>query len=152
MEAVFTLKGLPEVLAQVGGVLDEKTRRDILDESAAVMLNRIRTRFLRELDPNGQPWVPSRAGLERRRQGGTGTLFDTGRLFRSIQLFGKTNTSRTIGTDVPYAPKLQTGGWRAFDNPRASPQPPRVFLGFGPEDATVVLAIAERRVLQNVGG
>ena len=38
------------------------------------------------------------------RKGGTGTLFDTGRLFRSIQLSAESSEDmRIISTDVPYA-------------------------------------------------
>ena len=78
------------------------------DEASAILLNRIRTNFLAERDPEGNPWKPSKAGIARRAKGGTGTLYKTGTLFRSIQL-SAVGGNRSIGTDVPYAEKHQLG-------------------------------------------
>ena len=80
-----------------------------LDKSAAAILNQLRTTYLAEQDPNGTPWIPSKAGIKRRKKGGTGTLFDTGRLYRSIQLTKSEPGLRVIGTDVPYGKQLQDG-------------------------------------------
>jgi phage virion morphogenesis protein len=108
--------------------------RDILDEASAVLLGRIRQRFLDETDPDGVAWIPSRAS--RLRAGG-GTLFDTGRLFHSIQLFSVDEESRAIGTNVPYAPFHQFG---------TRTLPRRQFLGFSDEDATIVEGLIIKRV------
>lgn len=101
-----------------------KANKEILDEAGAFLLNRIRTRFLAEVDPENNPWEQSHAAKIRRAGGytwsnggkwtGTGTLFASGRLFHSIQvgLEGHTDEGggeRVIATDVPYAPFL--GKW-----------------------------------------
>lgn len=80
-----------------------------LDKSAAAILNRLRASFLAETTPSGEKWVQSFSAMRRRKKGGTGTLFDTGRLFRSIQLFKSEKGLRVIGTDVPYGVKHQEG-------------------------------------------
>lgn len=83
---------------------------DVLDEAGALLLSRTRARFLKQLDPERAPWIPSQASIKREKSGrGGGTLFDTGRLFHSIQLFGSGGDERSIGTDVPYAAKHQLG-------------------------------------------
>lgn len=112
-------------------------RTKILDEAGAFLLNRIRTRFLAEEDPDNKKWIPSRAAIRRRARGGTGTLFDTGRLFRSIQLSANGPNERQIGTDVPYAWRHQYGGRR---------NPQRKFLGFNQEDAELIEKLVIKRV------
>lgn len=102
---------------------------DLLDEANAIILNRIRTRYLNEVDIENVSWKPSIAGIKRRAAGGTGTLFDTGRLFRSIQLARSNDRERVIGTDVPYASHHQFGTRRL---------PIRSFLGFNNDDVSVV--------------
>lgn len=74
-----------------------------LDEAAAAILNRLRLTYRQESSPSGAKWPPSRAGVVRKARGGSGTMFDTGRLFRSIQLYKTAEHERLIGTDVPYA-------------------------------------------------
>lgn len=90
----------------------------ILDDATAVILNRIRTRFLAEEGPDG-PWVPSIRGAIRKAGGftfqgdkgftGTGTLFESGTLFHSIQAVRVSDETRSIQTNVPYAAKHQLG-------------------------------------------
>jgi phage gpG-like protein len=93
--------GLASRMLAVSEALSNKT---ILDMAGAFILNRIRTRYLAEIAPDGTPWVPSHAAIRRRARGGTGTLFDTGRLFRSIQLSAESSDSeRIISTNVSYA-------------------------------------------------
>src|SRR5512141_1267890 len=58
---------------------------EIAKEAATIILNNTRARFLEETDPEGQKWPPSQAAIDRRAMGGTGTLFATGTLWRSIQ-------------------------------------------------------------------
>ncbi len=96
-----------KMFSKVGEALDEDR---IADEAGAVLLNRIRTRFLAEEDPEGKKWQESLSAKNRRKSGrGGGTLFNTGRLFHSIQLFRRGSGVRAIGTDVPYAKKHQEG-------------------------------------------
>jgi len=109
----------------------------ILDEASAILLNRIRTRFLREEDPNNIPWLPSKPGLKRRALGGTGTLWETGNLFRSIQLAGTGPDERQILTDVEYGKYHQEG---------TKFMVAREFMGFNDEDADLVENLILRRI------
>ena len=109
---------------------------EILDESAAFLISRILNRFMSEISPDGVPWIPSYAGMQRRLKGGTGTLFDTGRLYSSIQIT-KEEGIRRIGTDVPYGKTHQEGLNGMIRRP---------FLGFSAEDETLVRQIVEMRI------
>lgn len=115
---------------------------EILDESGALLLNRIRTSFLAETDPEGVPWTPSAAGIKRRASGGTGTLFDTGNLFRSIQLAQEGTDGRSISSDVGYGSKYQLGLDGALK---------REFLGFSDADARLVEKLLEIRAKEVLG-
>lgn len=107
----------------------------ILDEAGALALNRIRTRFLAEEAPDGTKWPQSEAAKKRRAKGGTGTLFDTGRLFRSIQLAGAGPNERVIGSDVPYGIYHQKG----------EGQERREFIGFSQMDQSLMVKLVLRR-------
>ena len=108
----------------VNNVLDPSK---LADQVGAAMLARMQRRFIdKQVDPDGEPWTISKAAIRRQAQGRGGkTGFDTGRLFRSIQLFKDSKKVRRIGTNVPYSRKFQEGG---------EGQPARVFLGFGTDD------------------
>jgi len=111
---------------------------EVADEAGAILLNRIRTRFLDEETPDGERWIESRAAKSRRSSGrGGGTLFDSGTLFHSIQLFKRGTGVRAIATDVPYAKDHQLG---QNGNLR------REFLGFGAEDTNVVKRLVIARL------
>lgn len=129
-----------ETLKKVLAALDPER---MLDEAGALLLNRIRRRFLRETDPFGQKWIPSQAALRRRRSGGTGTLFRTGRLFHSIQLSGDGPNQRAIGSDVWY------GKHHQFGTPKL---PVRMFLGFNDDDADAVEKLLKKRIEESLGG
>lgn len=110
---------------------------EILDESGAVLLNRVRTRFLSQVSPDGTQWGESHAAKLRQQKGrGGGTLYDTGRLYHSIQLYANGFNSRMIGTDVPYGVYHQS----------AIGQIKREFLGFNNDDRNLVVAIIDRRL------
>lgn len=116
----------------------------LLDEAGSFLLNRIRTRYLAELDPTDTPWIPSQAAIERRKHGGTGTLYDTGRLFHSIQLATLGDT-RVISTDVPYGEKHQLG-----DISHGILQ--RMFIGFSDGDVDVLQQLLEKRLGDLIDG
>jgi len=147
MKLTVTVQGQPGLIKSIRGLVDALDPVKILDEGAAVIYNRMRARFLIETDPRGVKWPPSQAALRRARTGrGGGTLFDTGRLFRSIQLFAESPTTRAIGTNVtspqgfPYAEKHQFGiGF-----------PQRQFLGFADDDLDVMRTVIIRRVAQGL--
>lgn len=122
-----------ETLDKLAKALDTEA---ILDEAGALLLNRIRTRFLNEESADGS-WLPSKAGLKRRSAGGTGTLFDTGTLFRSIQLSGEGPNERQIGTDVSYGIFHQFG---------TRYLPKREFLGFNQGDADLVTRFLKKKI------
>lgn len=112
--------------------------KDAMDQSAAAILNRLRTTFLAEQDPYENPWIPSGPSFARRKKGGTGTLFDTGRLFRSIQLSKLPDMSeRGIYTDVSYAVKHQFGleGMKV-----------REILAFTPDHENTMTSIFQKKV------
>lgn len=112
-------------------------RREILDESGAVLLNIIRTRYRAEVSPEGEKWKRSKAAIRE----GRATLFRTGRLFHSLQLSSSGPDSRTIGTDVPYGKYHQFGTKKMVR---------RMFLGFNDRDAEIIEALLVAR-LRRVG-
>jgi hypothetical protein len=126
---------IEDILRELPQALDTEK---ILDEGAALMFNRQRTRFLQQVDPHGIPWTPSFAAKKERRA----TLFKTGKLFRSIQLYAAGPNERAIGTDVtndagfPYGMALQ------YDK-----IVPRVFLGFNEsEDVPTMVDLVFHRI------
>ena len=113
----------------------------ILDEASALILSRIRRRFLAETAPDGTKWKPSLAATNRRKKGNTGTLFNTGRLFRSIQSAATGPNERSIFTDVEYAPYHQFGTSRL---------PQRKFLGVSNEDVDLVQRLIIKRIKDSI--
>lgn len=113
---------------------------DILDESSAVLFNRMRERFLQQVDPDGIPWIPSKAAQRRAKNDeGGGTLFDSGNLFYSLQEFAEDANSRAIGTDVPYGKFHQLG---------TIVLPIRQFLGFGAPDVEYMQDVAISKIAE----
>lgn len=140
----FDVQGMPGVNAFLERVQIprlEALGSRILDEAGIPLLNRTRIRFLAEQGPNA-PWVPSRAGVQRRLLGGTGTLYKTGRLFRSIQWARETPLKRLLGTDVEYAGYLQYGTSKMVARP---------FVGFNDDDADVVREVVRTRINEYLG-
>lgn len=137
------VKGIEELNVLFDRIEEAIDPERVLDEAGAILLNRIRTRFLAETDPFGRKWIPSQAALERKRKGrGGGTLFDSGTLFHSIQLVNRGPFERSIMTDVPYARKHQEGDGVLQ----------RVFLGFSNEDAEVVEKLLKLRYQEAANG
>jgi phage virion morphogenesis protein len=130
--------GLKDILRKLRAATD---RTEILDEAGAVLLNRIRTRFFREQDPDEVSWIPSKPAIKRRSGGGSGTLFDTGTLFRSIQLAGTGPNERKISTDVFYGLFHQEG---------TKFMPQREFLGFNEGDAELVNQLIIKRIQEKL--
>ncbi len=128
----------------------------MVDQIAAVLLARTRQRFRDQVTPDGAPWQPSEAaakrlggeatGTDRRPGGFLGgfTLFESGALFNSLQLFNPgAPGQRSIGTDINYGLFHQFG----FRNARTGRQEPaRPFLGFGAEDVSIAGTVALRLV------
>lgn len=143
--ASIKVRGLDEVNATLGRVLElpKSTLPKVLTEAGAILLNRVRTRFLAETDPAGMKWQKSAAARKRSQGKGGGTLFDTGRLFRSITLKKPKPLERVIFTDVPYAAAHQLGRGRL---------PQRAFLGFSAGDITVIERLVNARVQEALRG
>lgn len=136
--------GQPRILAFVAAIEKALDTTEILDESAAILLARNRRRFLRQVDPDEQPWPQSKAALKRALTGkGGGTLFKTGRLFHSIQLARSTFSDRFIGTDVPYA---------KYHQDRSAYPSARVFMGFNDSDVSVVNRLVIKRIKDGLAG
>lgn len=120
-------------------------------EVGGALLARIRRRFLAKTDPDGTEWPPSIRGQIREAGGktfqtkggvrkgytGTGTLFESGALFQSIQLGQASGGEINIGTDIPYADIHQSG---------LEGQPKRVFLGFGTNDVKFAEDVVAKRM------
>jgi phage gpG-like protein len=145
----INVQGLKEVQAELRKARDfpRDALPQVLTEAGALLLNRIRTRFLQQTDPNGQKWPESQAAKDRAADptGGGGTLFDTGKLFRSIQLRKggtREKLKRYIYTDVPYGAYHQFG--------RGQQQ--RIFLGFSNGDIKVIERLVQARLLEVLGG
>lgn len=138
LQIIFDIQGQDKVEARLKGLLKAIDTKVILDESAALLLNNIRTRFLSEVDPQGHKWEPSKASLHRADTGrGGGTLYDTGRLYQSIQLAERPPDGRIIGTDVPYAGFVNYGTIRL---------PERIFMGIADTDISAIVKLITKRV------
>jgi len=82
----------------------------LLDDAASMILHGNLTRFLQQVSPDGEKWVPSKAALRRKIRGiPGGTLYDTGDLFRSLATVRVDENTRSIGTNVPYAAQHEFG-------------------------------------------
>lgn len=111
----------------------EDPAQEAIEESTSILLNRTRKRFLAQNDPEGTAWEPSFAAFVRSFTGrGGGTLFDTGTLFHSIQLYEVSPLEQGIGTDVAYGVYHQEGTEKL---------PQRMFLGFSDEDQSLAMAV-----------
>jgi phage gpG-like protein len=116
---------------------------EVADAASAAFYRRLKWRFLQKLDSSGTKWPVSEAALIRAAKGiGGGTLYDTGNLYKSIQLYSISPTERSIGTDVEYAGWMNDGTRHPFN-------PPREFMGVGEDDITLVRAVVTK-VLQNL--
>ena len=131
--------GIAELNALFDNITDIIDPERVLDEAAAILLNRIRTRFLEQVDADGNPWPVSAASRIRNSTpgGGGGTLFDTGALFNSLQVFTNEPGVRGLGTDIPYAPQHQFG---------ENGLPERNFLGFNDDDGLIIERLIADRI------
>lgn len=138
--SIIGLGALNTRLGRIQGAL--KPDR-ILDAGAAVVLNRIRKRFLDEVDTNNKPWIQSAAARKRAQTGKDGgTLFDSGTLFHSIGI-EKTRRGRSIGTSVSYAEQHQKGEQGMVK---------REFIGMNADDKSAMLAVTRNLVRNAVRG
>lgn len=120
-----------------GPVLDEA-----MNAGADVLITRIRSRYLRQLDPDNKKWSESQAAARRKARGQQGgTLFDTGTLFRSINVRRINNRSYTVGTDVPYG-KIHQFGLEGL--------PERKFIGANNEDIELIVSVVQRKLAASV--
>lgn len=146
MEMRLNIKviGQPELEKKLLALKEAIDTRRILDQGAALLFNRMRTRFLKETDPTGEKWIPSKAALRRARSGrGGGTLYDTGKLFRSIQLYADGENSRAIGTNVTSPKGYAYGVTHQFG---LYGFPVRQFLGFGDSDVKLMTDFIIKRI------
>jgi len=134
-----------DLMTAVEGALNVE---NVLDTAASIILNRTRSRFMQELNPEGEPWIPSAAGVKRRQHGGTGTLRDTETLWRSIQLAPHTGDlfgdvgERVINAGAWSKGGVEYGHFHQF----GLGQEKREFLGIPLSD----IELFEHRILQKV--
>jgi phage virion morphogenesis protein len=140
MELTLTVEGHDSVVMALNSIANVDLE-PTLDEAAAILLDKMRKRFLAQVDPDGVPWKPSLAAQIRAKKGiDGGTLFASGTLFNSIQLYTEGPGTRAIGTDVPYGIFHQFG----------LGQVQRVFVGFSEEDANLVTLMIQQRIAQAI--
>lgn len=144
------VRGVRELLVKLDRLGNPKFADELVTEVGSLLLNRIRTRFLNQTDPDGNKWPESQAGRirkaggftyryingTRKRYTGTGTLFESGALWNSLQFARLGKGEGVIGTDVPYAKYLQ--------GPEAEVE--RTFLGFGRDDEEFTEEFLARRI------
>ncbi|NOQ30241.1 MAG: hypothetical protein GQ570_03865 [Helicobacteraceae bacterium] len=137
MSTISLQVGLLGSIAQVQKLLQETSPavEKVLDTAEAVILNRIRTRFLAEVDTDGKPWIPSKAGQKRRSSGGTGTLFASGALFHSIHAIRVSTTERSVTFDQTQAP------YGVYHMRGTKHLPKREFLGVNSSDVAAVTSV-----------
>jgi phage gpG-like protein len=132
---------LQQVLDTVHEALDVE---QVLDMAASIILNNTRARYLEEKNPEGKHWPPSEAAIKRRRAGGTGTLFETGTLWRSIQLVDSNPAGeRTIQAGAENEKGVEYGHFHQYGTKFL---PIREFLGVVESD----IELFEARVMQRV--
>ena len=145
----YEVSGQQQLEAKLKALAEAFDTRHILDEGAAVLFNHTRTRFLKETDPTGQKWIPSFAALRRKKSGrGGGTLFATGRMFRGLQLFAPSETTRAIGVNVTspsgyFYPAAHQFGLYGMEQ--------RMFLGFGTQDVRLMGQVILNRAIKALG-
>lgn len=134
----ITVRGIATIQAKLNRLNESVSVTEVLDIAGAILLNRIRARFLRQESTQGDIWIESKAAKRRKASGrGGGTLFDTGKLFHSIHLVRFAVNERRIITNVEYARKHQFG---------LEGMPQREFLGISGEDALVILSAINVRL------
>lgn len=132
-----------DVVVRLRVFLRQELPNEVMDEALAILLSNTRRRFLAQTSPEGDKWPESWAARGREKSGrGGGTLFDTGRLFHSIQALNHKNGMGEIYTDVPYGQKHQDG---------TDGMVMRRFLGMGPESRLIEMLI-QRRLQEAANG
>ncbi len=146
------IRGLQQLRATLRQAEQAVAGERALDIIGAILLDRTRKRFLDQVDPDGIPWEPSLAA--RGRAGAGGTLFDTGSLFASIDLFRKGPGQRTIAVS-DGAVNRDTGesvaAYALIHQEGLEGQPQRQFLGFGIDDAKAVEAALVAILRRTIG-
>lgn len=152
MKLDLDLSGFSTLADSLMGMNIDVARHEAVTEAGAVLLNRIRTRFLQQVDPEGVAWEPSYAsflrsfgigkdGRKLKRGAGGGTLFDTGALFHSIQLYSIDPFDMSIASDVYYG---------VFHNEGTAILPKREFMGFSAADEDVALKVLLKKLEEAV--
>lgn len=150
--------------------LPRREGRSIMSAIGRYMKTAMQMRFRRQVDPDGKPWVPSKAAKTRGGQ----TLRDTNRLFRSLTWRAGSDYAEA-GTNVVYAAvnhfgilkvvsvrahrrmTRRSGARNGAVSVRSSVvkasrrlmfRPARRFAGFGQADIDGILAILRRRITE----
>lgn len=143
----ISVMGDEGVIRVLNALIPALDATEICDEAAAILLARNRARFLKTQAPDGSIWQMSKAAEMRAAAGqGGATLFDTGRLFHSIQLAagssgGQGTAEREIVSDVPYGPAHYYG----------IGQVRRVWLGYSEDDREPIVGLVALRVAEAIG-
>lgn len=149
MKIEVQVHGIKEVAALLGKVKLAMDADSIADEASAMLLNRIRTRFLRQTSPEGKVWPVSRAAMIRKQKGiGGGTLFDTGALFHSLEVVRGPKGERILRVNPETKNKKGTlvESYARTHQLGLKGMPKRVFLGFSKDDESMAVAIIRTRL------
>jgi len=138
MTTTVKIRGIEQLNDKLDELEKRTSTKDLLDTAGAILLNRIKTRFLAQESPDGSKWRESDAARGRRlAKIDGGTLFDSGDLFHSISLGRSGTNGRSIFTTVDYADKHNSG----LDG-----EEKRQFLGFNREDERAVTVLINSRI------
>jgi phage gpG-like protein len=147
VDLAINVQGSEALLRVLNALVPALDVTEIADEAAAILLARNRARFLKQQAPDGTVWQVSKAALWRAAHGkGGGTLYDTGQMFRSMQLGDPAHgtpeeASAEIRVGVPYA------GYHYF----GIGQVVRIFLGFADDDREPIVNYVASRIAEAVG-
>jgi phage gpG-like protein len=140
--------------------LSDIPKREILDQASSNALHRMQYRFLHtQKGADGEPWVQSDAakrrlaGKDKKWKGGD-TLFRSGDLFRSLQVFEDGDPDeRSIGTDLLSGkqkgdkPGIMYGLFHQYGKGKMY----RPFVGLGEEDHADLTKIIRYHLEKIVG-
>lgn len=113
-----------------------------LDILAEKMLQFHVSRFKAQVDPDGANWRQSRASILERRP----TLQDTGRLLRSLAVFGKTKDERKVGVLTTDERNTRIGSTHNSIGDGTRKNVIRRFIGFNNTELDQLNAILEERL------
>jgi phage gpG-like protein len=146
------VSGVEALKRRISTIREKLQLPALIEPIGELLLKRTLTRFDREEDPSGNPWVPLQPStIKRRMREGTGTkkLNATGAMRASIQVIrggivGAIFTNTGAGLRIGITDPRQALKGRVH-NQGSKNVPQRRFLGVGPLDVRAVSGLMQRR-------